>query len=373
MRILPVRSGWLKSVRLVFCMIFQCLAVQPTHGQQHVTLLFAGDAMLHKQQIDCGRQSDGTYDFTSCFSQVADEVSSADLAVVNMETTLGGLPYSGYPLFCAPDAYGAALRDAGFDVFLTANNHALDRGARGVRRTLRALDSLCVAHVGTFYDERQKMSYHPLMISCKGVRIAFLNYTYGTNGIILPPPSQINYLDLEKIKNDVIKARHLGGDVIVACVHWGNEYTTTPTREQELLGQQLLDQGVHLVIGSHPHVVQPMVLMCDAAGMKTGLVAYSLGNFISNMKIRNTTGGAILKVRMRKDGHQVCIDSVAYALVVTRRPIDTAHPGFVLFPASRSYSDAHLPLSTQQIINTYLNDVRTLLRKQNRGVEEYKF
>lgn len=354
---------------LLFVMLIPAFSVR---SQQTITLLFAGDAMQHQRQLECAR-TEGGYDYAPSFCLVKDEISSADLAVVNLEVPLGGAPFRGYPMFCAPDAFAEALKGAGFDVFLTANNHSLDRFTSGAVRTLRKLDSLEVHHTGTFYNENYRKSYYPLMVWRNGFRLAFLNYTYGTNGMCVSPPVSVNYIDWKVIRDDIMKARHLGADVIIACMHWGTEYALLPTREQRAFADSLVDRGADLVIGAHPHVVQPMELRRDSTGKAVSVVAYSLGNFISAMKARYTVGGAMLKVMLRKVGYEVFIDSAAYSLVTVRPPLSGKDNRFLLVPASRCDSRDSVSGAARPVLENYLRDVRILLNKHNKEISEYYF
>ncbi len=144
--------------------------------------------MQHKAQLSAALQSDGSYDYTGCFTLVKPQIEAADIAVCNFETTLGGAPFSGYPQFCSPDEYAVAVRNAGFDIFLTANNHCLDRRNRGLVRTLDVLDSLGIAHLGTYRNQAERDSLYPYIIEHGRMRIALLNYTYDTNGIQVAEP-----------------------------------------------------------------------------------------------------------------------------------------------------------------------------------------
>ena len=152
-------------------------------GTDEASLVFAGDAMQHQAQLDAARRPDGRWDYSECFADVAPWFRSADLAVVNLETPIGPAPHSGYPCFNAPDAYLRALRDAGFRLFLTANNHTLDRRDKGLRHTLDALDSIGASHLGTYRNAAERTRLMPHIRTVGGIRIGFLNYTYGTNGI----------------------------------------------------------------------------------------------------------------------------------------------------------------------------------------------
>lgn len=281
------------------------------------TIVFAGDAMMHAAQIEAARQPDGTYDFSDCFAAISPYVAEADYAVVNLEAPLGGKPYTGYPCFSTPDSYADALSDAGFDLFLTANNHCLDRHDRGARRTVDALATAGYEHLGTYRDLSQRDSILPLIKEIGGIRVAFLNYTYGTNGINPHGNIVVDYIDRNKIADDISHARQEGAELVCVGMHWGYEYKLLPNAEQKALADFLVGQGVDLVIGSHPHVIQPMEMRTDSAGRQS-LVIYSLGNLISNMKTRDTRGGALAKAWISRgpDG-RARVDSAAYKLVFT--------------------------------------------------------
>lgn len=292
-------------------------------GHDEAELLFAGDAMMHQAQIDCARSTDETYDFSEYFTVVQPVVTAADYAVVNLETPVSpSQHYSGYPCFNSPPQYIDALADAGFDLFLTANNHMLDRHDRGLRATLDALDARQLDHIGTYRSPAGRDSVLPLVKNINGIAVGFLNYTYGTNGITPGPDVVVDYIDRRRIRSDVEALRAAGAEIIAACIHWGVEYKLLPHSTQESLARFLSDDlGVELVIGGHPHVVQPM--HCDYE--RNRLVVYSLGNFISNMKTRDTRGGAMLHVLLRRDdeGH-VRIADARYRLIFT----EPATPGY---------------------------------------------
>lgn len=267
-------------------------------SQERITLLFVGDLMQHQAQIDAARVSEGKYDYSSCFSLIKEQISQADLAIGNLEVTLGGRPYRGYPMFSAPDEYLQAIKDAGFDILLTANNHCLDRGKKGMERTIQLLDSSGIRYAGTYKNLSERRQRYPLFINRNGFRIALLNYTYGTNGIKATSPNIVNYIDKNTILQDIQSAKARQPDAIIACMHWGEEYQSLPNREQRELANWLLQQGVTHIIGSHPHVIQPMELRTN--GTEQHIIVYSLGNFISNMSKANTDGGLIFTLQLEK-------------------------------------------------------------------------
>ena len=226
-------------------------------------LLFVGDLMQHQGQINVARTSTG-YDYSTCFTYVKEEIGRADLAIANLEVTLGGKPYKGYPAFSAPDEFLTAIHDAGFNVLVTANNHSLDRGKSGLERTIQLIDSLKIPHAGTYINTEERDKKYPLLLEKNGFRIALLNYTYGTNGIPVTPPNIVNYIDTTVIAKDIEESKTMKPDAIIACMHWGIEYQSLPDKEQKFLADWLIQKGVNHVIGSHPHVVQPIEVRTDS-------------------------------------------------------------------------------------------------------------
>ncbi|MDE6484268.1 MAG: CapA family protein [Duncaniella sp.] len=305
------------------------------------TLVFAGDAMHHKQQLDVAARPGGNYDYTGYFSAVKPYISEADYAVVNLETPLGGKPYSGYPMFCAPDEYLDALTDAGFDLILAANNHTLDRRDKGIQRTIDQFEKRNVPYVGIYRDQAARDSILPLIRDINGFRVAFLNYTYGTNGMKRTTPVGLDYIDRTLMAKDIADARSKGAEIVAVCVHWGDEYHLLPNASQRDLAEFLKKQGADLIIGGHPHVIQPMEIFdVDSTGRK-GLLVYSLGNFISGMKKSDTRGGAMVKVTLMRDSlGRATVKGADYSLVFVNSPVK---PGdnFRLFPAE---SDSIVPV-----------------------------
>lgn len=270
---------------------------------QEVQLLFVGDAMQHQAQLDKAKEiGKGEYDYTDCFTLIAPTIQEADYAVCNLEVPLGGGPtYTGYPAFSAPDSFAQALIDAGFDMLLTANNHCLDRGDKAASRTLDALDSLKVDHIGTFHSSSDRDSVAPLIKDINGFKIAFLNYTYGTNGIQPQGGIEVAMIDKDLIKKEINKAKEKGAEIIVVAVHWGIEYVLLENEVQRNLANYIVDCGADLIIGGHPHVIQPMEIVRNEKENKDVLIVYSLGNFISNMKTADTRGGALVWATLTRD------------------------------------------------------------------------
>lgn len=336
-------------------------------AQKRITLFFAGDLMQHQAQIDSARNG-GIYDYSDCFSAVKPLVSKADIAIANLEVTLGGKPYRGYPAFSAPDAFLYAVKECGFDILLTANNHCLDRGRKGFDRTLSMLDSLCIPRIGTYRNESDRSRRYPMIIEKNGFRIVLLNYTYATNGLIETPPRIVNRIDRRAMRQDIAEARAIQPDAIIACMHWGTEYELLPDKSQKQLADWLLGQGVTHIIGNHPHVVQPMELRTDSTG-RQHIVVYSLGNFISNMSRTHTDGGAAFTLVLEKDstGH-TRIARCGYDLVWTGRPLHTGHKRFRLYPVSTP-QDSLSPAAYRRM-QLFADRTRNHLRTHNIGIEE---
>lgn len=272
-----------------------------TQKTTSVKLLFVGDVMGHDGQIKSALNPEtGKYDFTSCFKYLEPIVSKADIAVANLEVTLPGIPpYVGYPHFRSPDAMAKGLKDTGFDVIVTANNHSNDAGKIGLDHTLDALEEQEMLATGTFRHYKERAANYPLIVEEKGIKFAFLNCTYGTNGMPDIPPTIVNRIDTVQLKKDIQKAVDQKADVLIALMHWGKEYKLLPNEEQTTIANWLVDHGVSVVVGSHPHVIQP--LETQRAKEKDALVIYSLGNFISNQRKADTEGGLMVEVEFTKN------------------------------------------------------------------------
>lgn len=308
-------------------------------SNNQLTLLFVGDLMQHQAQIEAAHRPDGSYNYTHCFSLVKEDIRDADLAIGNLETTLGGEPYRGYPQFCAPDEYLHALKDTGFDILATANNHSLDRRRHGLERTLNLTDSIGILTVGTYRNSEDRQKRYPLIVEKNGIRIALLCATYGTNGIANTPPNIVNSLNRNELIEDIRQARTLKSDVIIAIMHWGNEYQRLPNSEQQSLARWLIEQGVDHVIGSHPHVVQPIELIPAIEHPTHHAVVYSLGNYVSNMSIAHGDVGLTVKLTLEKIGTKTRLKDISHGLVWTERASISQHGDFRIIPSDTIPTD----------------------------------
>lgn len=269
---------------------------------QQVKIVFAGDLMGHMPQHNAALHADGIYDYSPCFRYVKNYISDADLAIVNLEVPLDGKPYSGYPQFSAPDALAEAAKDAGFDVMTTANNHCVDRGSHGLRRTLTVLDNLEICSLGTYRDHEQRDARHPVIYNVNGMSIALLTYTYGTNGIPVQEPNVVNFIDTVEMARDLRVAHERGADFVITLIHWGIEYAVKANAEQEQTARWLLTHGCDAVVGGHPHVVQNFTLDAIPGNNRyPETVIYSMGNLVSNQRDINTDGGIMVELTLTKN------------------------------------------------------------------------
>ncbi len=332
-----------------FLLLFSFLSLVFNHDEAEI--VFAGDAMMHQGQIDSAYRTGGSYDYSEYFSEIKPYIISADYAVVNLETPISNPPYSGYPCFNSPESYLDALSDAGFNLFLTANNHTLDRRDAGLRNTIAALDRHNLEHIGTYTNSGERAARLPFVKNINGIKVGFVNYTYGTNGFTPGKEVCVDYINRELIRSDVEAARQAGAEFIIACIHWGIEYQLLPHPSQKSLAKYLASIGVDAIIGGHPHVIQPMELTSDGAPK---LVVYSLGNFISNMKTCDTRGGAMLRLRLtRGDDGKVAITNAQYRLVYTE-PANGKHNFRLTWPdQSKDARAAAFAKSARKVFSTH--------------------
>lgn len=248
---------------------------------------FFGDTMAHIGQVQYAlAYGGGDYDFSNQFSYIKDYVKDSDLAITNYETTSDpNREYSGYPAFNTPANYLKNIKEAGFDVVTTANNHALDTDEEGVQTTIEAIKKAGLDFVGTKAKDSDKILYKEI----NGIKVAILAYTYGANGKedllnVRDEVSSLNYLNEENVKSDIEEAKKNSADFIIVYPHWGIEYESYPTDETIKLAHEMVEWGADLVIGNHPHVVQPVEVYKSEDG-REGIIAYALGNFISKQSL----------------------------------------------------------------------------------------
>jgi poly-gamma-glutamate capsule biosynthesis protein CapA/YwtB (metallophosphatase superfamily) len=301
--------------------------------KQTLRIVFAGDVMGHDSQISAAYiDSTDSYDYEACFSYLKPFLRNADIAVANLEVTLAGPPYKGYPRFSSPDALLHGLMKAGFNVMVNANNHALDRGSEGLIRTHQVAGRKGMILTGSFISSGHREQSYPLILEKHGIMLAMLNYTYGTNDLQADTPNIVNYIDTLIIARDMQKVKLVEPDFVIASIHWGNEYQREEDTLQRELAGFLFRQGVDVIIGSHPHVIQPVEYIQTDTGFHH-LVVYSLGNFVSNQRDRYRDGGIVFGLELEKSD-RTRISGFDYLPVWVHKPLQGNKPVFQLLPAS---------------------------------------
>lgn len=344
---------------------------------QTLRLMFAGDIMSQLSQIESAEIGGGQYDYTPCFQYIKPILETADVAIGNLECTLPGHPpYTGYPNFKSPDNLAKALKINGFDILVTANNHSLDAGLSGLNSTVKTIRHEGFMHTGTFANSDKKRLMYPMIFYKKGFKIALLNYTHHTNSIPLPAPSIVNRLDVAQIKKDIAEARRQKPDLIITFLHWGEEYHLDEDSNQREVAKQLHIAGSHLVVGGHPHVVQPIKNEHITIGGKTYyfLTAYSLGNFISSQPFANTEGGIIFEVNLRKENGRVTLDDYHYIPVLRYTPFEQGRLKYYALPVSPFENNPDflkMPSDEREKMTAFAARIRKQLDRF--GATEHKF
>jgi poly-gamma-glutamate capsule biosynthesis protein CapA/YwtB (metallophosphatase superfamily) len=341
-----------------------------------LSLLFIGDIMGHDSQIRSAEDTlTGTYDYADVFRYINDEISGAGISIANLEVTLAGPPFKGYPQFSSPVEFAIACRDAGIDCLVTANNHSADRGKKGIINTINKLDSIGMRHTGTFQDKTARDTLYPLIIKKESTTIALLNYTYGINGKKPEEPVIVNMLDKDLIGSDILKAKSKNPDLIIIFLHWGTEYDTIPSQSQTDLADYLFSRGADLIVGSHPHVIQKMVMAKRNTIKRNRVLIYSLGNFVSNQRKPKTDGGAIVQINVLKTSDSIEIITTGYYLTWVYTPEENNRKKYYILPCSKYENRPEFfsnPGDYTQL-KSFINDSRALLNNQNISVDEYIF
>lgn len=322
-------------------------ATSPESSPSLTALRFAiaGDIMVHESQIHAAfdERSKG-HDFTPVFAPVAPLFHDADVALANLETTLPGKNYSGYPAFGAPDSLVDAIKSAGINILTTANNHCIDKGKAALVRTLRVLDEKGIPHLGTYASQAEYEKQRIFVLKKNGISVAMLNYTYGTNEIPTPKGTVVNRIDKAQVSRDIALAREQQVDTVIVFYHFGEEYLNKPDAFQRDMVSHALANGADIVLGGHPHHVQPyeVVQRQHANGEeRQHLVAYSLGNFVSAQRNRYTDGGMVLYFTLVKsqddDGStRIAITDVHHKLVWVHVGHHAGKKQFHILPIERT-------------------------------------
>ncbi|MES2761127.1 MAG: CapA family protein [Bacteroidota bacterium] len=344
----------------------------PADSVSEISINLVGDLMCHLPQTTNAKLSDGTYDFNPSFEYIKPYLQDADITIGNLETTFAGTvqPYAGYPAFNSPDAYCTAIKNAGFDFLVTANNHSMDTRESGLLRTIDVIKKHNLGYAGTYLDQRDHDSIR--IVNVKGVKLGILNYTYGTNGSypIQDHKYMLNVIDSAGIVTAVKSAKKQGADIVLVFYHMGVENVTEPTQAQKDAVRFALGAGAALVIGAHPHVIGSTKVLYSEAIRDTAFVAYSLGNFLSNQYWRYTDAGVILKLIIQKNHtkHITRFKDANYLPTWVYRG-DGAKKMHILFPAQWANDSTKLPVfltkSHQQKMAEAFEDTKSMMTKTN--------
>ncbi len=363
------------KLRLSIILIVASIKLFSQNCQQDscISFLFMGDIMGHQSQINSAFDSiSQTYNYDEVFKDVSPVFKSVDFAIANLEVTLAGKPYRGYPRFSSPDELAVACKNSGINILATANNHSCDRGTKGILRTIKVLDSINIKHTGIFssFEDREKNNL--LIINKNNIKVGILNYTYGTNGIEVKKPTIVNISSTSLIASDLQKYKKENLDKLIVVIHWGTEYRTSPNEKQIKLAKFMFENGVDIIIGSHPHVLQKMEYIPAEEDTKEKLIAYSLGNFVSNQRTSPRDGGAMLKFTLRKQNNKVNIIDYGYYLTWVNKPIINGKAQFHILPCFK-YEENNYDGLTQHAkdkMKVFTSKARELLERENKLIKE---
>ena len=339
-------------------------------------LCFVGDLMCHSTQFKYAKVGADTFDFTGVYKEVKQYLSSADLTVGNLETVIAGKNkgYSGYPYFNAPDDYVYALNDVGFDLLITANNHALDQGWEGLKRTIEVIDENKIHRTGTFLSQQDRDSIR--IYQMNSIKVAILAYSENTNGLPIPKGKDfvINLIDEEVIKRDITKAREKGVDIVLVHLHYGPEYNREPSDYQKQIVQKIIELGADIIIGGHPHVVQPVdFFITNNTNLDSGFVAYSMGNFISNQRWRYSDAGVILNIEISKNimSDSIFISEVRYLPTWVFRGQTERGREYIILPSHNSDDSTYYYLTDQdkKLMKEAFSDTKEIINKYSTNTQ----
>lgn len=340
----------------------------PTPEIKTARIAAVGDIMCHGPQYrDAYDSETKTYDFKPCFSEIKSYLQDADLTIGNLETTLNGPEkgYSGYPLFNTPDSILDALKDAGFDVLTTANNHSLDTRYEGLVRTLDKLDEYGFDHTGTFRNKTEREE-NLLIKDVNGIKFGIIAATDSSNiGTSSAPEadqsSVINMLSIEKMRTDIQKLRDNGAEVVIVMMHWGPEYVRQPSDGMVENAEAIIKVGADVILGSHPHVLEPIqkiTVQRDDGSTAEGLVVYSMGNFVSNQDPPYKDTGMIVYLDFEKEGNNIRLVGRSYLPTIVYKYKNSAgsYVGYRILPVGKYKNDESLRANLKGDYTTRINN-----------------
>lgn len=340
-----------------------------------ITINLVGDLMCHLPQTKNAQTGPNRYDFKPSFEYVKPYLQEADLTIGNLETTFAGTnqPYAGYPAFNSPDSYCEALKDAGFDFLVTANNHSMDTREAGLLRTIEIIKKNNIGYAGTYTSEKDVDSIR--ILTLKGIKLAILNFTYGTNGSY---PSyehryMLSLIDSVGVTRSILAAKEKGADAVLVFYHMGSENISEPTTSQKNAVKYAMDAGANIIIGAHPHVLGPTAVQYSKAIKDSVFMAYSLGNFLSNQYWRYTDAGVILKICIQKNvtKNKTKFKKAEYTPTWVYRG-DGIKKMHIVFPACLVFDTLNLPLflnsTHKQKMEEAFRDTKLIFEKYNPSI-----
>jgi poly-gamma-glutamate capsule biosynthesis protein CapA/YwtB (metallophosphatase superfamily) len=354
----------------------------------NITISAVGDLMCHALQYNYAEMENGKFDFDPAFKAVKKYFENSDFVFGNLETVTAGKSrgFSTYPLFNSPDEYLTALKNAGFSLLTTANNHALDQGKKGVLRTIGQLEKNHLNYTGTFKSERDRDSIR--IFNIKGIKTAFLAYSYGTNGIPVPKdcPYLINLIDMSLIRNDIKAARKKGAEIVLVYFHFGYQYSKTPNDFQKQIVNETINAGADIIIGGHPHVLQPVrYFKTKGAKLDSGFIAYSMGNFFTNQRDRYTDAGMILNINITKNfsNDSIYISNVSYTPtwvfrgdIPTGKKYTVEKKEFLILPSEEALNNSSYKFLTSNDlfkIGQSIGDTKKILNRYTHRIKLYDY
>ena len=338
-----------------------------------LSLIFMGDIMGHDGQIKSAyNKKTKTYNYEPVFEEVKHLISEPDFAIANLEVTLAGPPFKGYPKFSSPDELAVACKNNGIDVLVTSNNHTCDRGKKGVIRTLDVLDSLNIKHTGSFRDSSEFKKNNLLVLEKNNIKVGLLNYTYGTNGMPVPYPTVVNLIDTNSIRKDIQRSKKQNLDKLIVVMHWGPEYKSQPSNKQKKIASFLFREGADIIIGAHPHVLQKMESFKNCGEENEKIIAYSLGNYVSNQRARKKDGGAMIELLLTKKQEKTKISKPGYYLTWVHKPIIDGKEIFKILPCKEYEKKNFMGLDekSKKAMKLFISDSRKLFQNENLNITE---
>lgn len=336
-----------------------CLSAQTDSSnissKTSIKFSIVGDVMAHQTQLNYAINPDSTYDFHSVFKEIAPYIKDSDFAMANLESACAGpeREYKGYPVFNTPDTIITALKDSGFDHLITANNHILDMGVKNAKRTMTEILKRGLDYSGSNRSQKEQDSIKVYVVN--DIKFTILSYTYFSNYNNIGNHNYIvNKIDMEKVKNNIDRAKEMDLDLIIVYYHFGAEEQREPNKKQKEIVEQTIAFGADVILGGHPHRLQPIKMYkTNNANIDSGFVAYSMGNFVSNQRWRYNDAGAILYFTIEKkiETNQISLQNIEYLPTWVFKGYTKKGREFIVLPSELANAENPPPyLSEDDII-----------------------